>query len=108
MADSPGDKGTISSWITGQLIKEIERSLFTDGIPEFNDLRGIFIREYERWKRGEFKHLYESDAKNFNIRFGEFVATRINSDPYAYTIALLRNWTVDYIGHVPLMANPFR
>jgi energy-coupling factor transporter ATP-binding protein EcfA2 len=94
MADSPGDKGTVSQWITQKLIEEIERSLFKDGLPEFNDLRGIFNREYERWKRAEFKHLYESNAIEFNIKFGEYVSSLIKTDPYGYTIALLRSCVI--------------
>ncbi|MDP1768368.1 MAG: hypothetical protein Q8L74_06125 [Nitrospirota bacterium] len=91
MADSPGDKGTVGIWITRQLIQEIEKSLFNEGIPEFNELRGIFIKEYERLRRGEFKHLYESSTQDFNIKFGEHVLSMVKEDPYGYAIALLRN-----------------
>ena len=70
MGDSPGDKSHVAQWITARLIKQTEEALFANGLPEFNDLKGIFFRDYQRWQRGEYKYLYESDGTQFHIRFG--------------------------------------
>lgn len=91
IADSTGDRTSLAAWLTAKLKTKIEESLFKNGAPHFNDLKGMFNADYERWHHGELKYLYESDLTQFNIRFGEHIAELVTEKPYDYVLALLRN-----------------
>ena len=91
LADSTGDLGTISGWLTDKLKDEIERSLFTDGIPTYEELQGMFYKEYQRWRKAEYKYLYENNKDQFKIKFGEYIATFVKENPASYVIFLLEH-----------------
>lgn len=91
LADSTGDRETLGAWLTEKIKKAIEESLFDNGHPHFNDLKGMFFGNYERWRHGELKYLYDSNPTEFNIRFGEHIAKLIDEKPYTYVMAMLRN-----------------
>lgn len=91
LADSTGDRTSLAAWLTAKLKVEIEKSLFDKGTPHFNELKGMFIADYERWRHGELKYLYESDPTQFNIKFGEYIAELVTKRPYDYVLAVLRN-----------------
>lgn len=94
LADSTGDRGSLAAWLTAKLKTKIEESLFHNGAPAFNDLKGMFYADYERWHHGELKYLYDSNPTQFNIRFGEHIADLVTKKPYDYVLALLRNAVV--------------
>ena len=91
LADSTGDASTLVSWLTAEIQKCIEFELFDDSIPTFDQLRGIFWSEYTRWKKGEFKHLYDSDREQFKIRFGEYLNRMVAADKETYVKRLLQD-----------------
>ncbi len=91
LADSTGEIATIIPWLVTHLKKEIERQLFDGKSPSYAELQGIFISEYDRWRHGERKPLYDRDRDKFKERFGEWIAGMIDSDPERYVRALLNN-----------------
>jgi energy-coupling factor transporter ATP-binding protein EcfA2 len=89
LADSDGNEAKISEWLSKCLVKELEKQLFGDEGPKYDDLLGVFFDEYNRWLRGEYKYLYESDKNQFKIEFGKFVYKYRNEDHYNYALKLL-------------------
>ncbi|AGZ36380.1 hypothetical protein PVLB_17995 [Pseudomonas sp. VLB120] len=69
---SPGDTSSITRWLDIKLSELCESLLFPDE-PTYDDLRGVYWREYKRWSQGEMKHLYETDKNQFKIDFGSFI-----------------------------------
>ena len=53
LANSDGNKATISDWLTDKLKVELEINLFKDGYPTYDNLQGVFFSEYRRWSDGE-------------------------------------------------------
>ena len=91
LADSNGDLSTITNWLIEQLKDKIEESLFSGASPSFEELQGIFYREYQRWRKGEFKFLYQSNRDEFKIKFGEHVSKLISENPEKYIRYLLQH-----------------
>ena len=91
LADSPGDTNMIVHWLTQRLKAALERELFRDGTPTYEELQGVFIKDYDRWRIGERKFLYENEKDAFKVQFGEFMARIIDDDPNRYVRILLEH-----------------
>jgi len=91
LASSPGVTDTVNEWLVRELVDELEKSLFTDGIPTYADLQATFFHEYRRWQSGEFKWLYDTDKAGFKKKFGEYLFEIRNKDPEQYLYRLLQN-----------------
>ena len=78
VADSAGDLSTINQWLTDRLRSRLEEQLFAGSTPTFEQLQGVFFREYRRWSEGEYKFLYDSNREAFKIKFGEYLHDLIN------------------------------
>ena len=91
LLDSTGDVGSLHSFITDRVKRELEAAIFSGGCPTFDELQGVYYREYQRWREGEFKHLYDSDRIAFKVKFGEFLKKVGDADPYGYIMRLLEN-----------------
>lgn len=91
LADSNGERNTIASWLTDKLKLELEKNLFKDGYPSYEELQGVFFQEYKRWSRGEHKHLYERDKAAFKEKIGEWMAELILNQPQKYVMKLIEH-----------------
>lgn len=91
LLDSSGDMETLSSWLTEQLLSRIEGALFAGGKPTYDELQGIFFGDYQRWKNGEFRPLYESDKVAFKIKFGEYLYAQTQDNRAHYVECLLKH-----------------
>ncbi|WP_146218509.1 AAA family ATPase [Pseudomonas sp. RW409] len=69
---SPNDTNTVTYWLDKKLSELCEKVLFPNE-PVYDDLQGVYFREYMRWSKGEMKALYETDKNQFKIEFGKFV-----------------------------------
>ena len=85
----PGDLDSLSGWLTNCLKDGLERLLFEDGLPTYEELQGLYWRDYQGWMRGQYKPLYESNKHAFKEKFGEFLNSRIHSDPYGHALKIL-------------------
>ena len=91
IADSNGDQASITSWLVDKLKTELENSIFRGDYPSYEELQGVFFKEYERWRYGERKHLYERDKNQFKEKFGEWIAGLIDAQPHKYVMRLIEN-----------------
>lgn len=89
--DSTGDENTIIKWVIENLISQLENALYEDGIPSWDDLRGLYHGQYLRRVRGVDKILYESDKKAFQIKFGEFLDSEVERDREGYLLRILKD-----------------
>lgn len=87
----PGDLDKLSAWLTSQLKAGLEKLLFADAMPTDDELQGLYWREYQSWMRGQHKTLYDSDKTAFKIKFGDFLDTQINTQPYTYVLRILED-----------------
>src|ERR1700722_627247 len=91
ISQSNGAANYLASWLTKRLQEEIEKELYGGRSPSYDELMGIFFRDYQRWRDGEFKYLYDSDKNQFKIEFGRHLFNKKDQDPYDYVLNLLRH-----------------
>lgn len=91
LADSSGDISSIVPWLLAAIKQKLESVMFTNSTPSFEELQGVFYSEYQRWKHGEHKYLYEKNKNDFKIKFGEHLEKLINEQPDKYINYLLEN-----------------
>jgi hypothetical protein len=89
LRDSDGDIKNVQQWLTNQLVDRAEKALFGKKTLDYEDLQGIFHRQYQQWADGEFRHLYQTDKTAFKIKFGEYVHQIRENDKSRYLAALL-------------------
>lgn len=85
---SPGDTGSITTWLDKKLAELCENSLFPNE-PVYTDLLGVYFREYRRWSQGEKKPLYDSDKNQFKIDFGNYISNQRIHETGLYLANLL-------------------
>ncbi|GAG95336.1 unnamed protein product, partial [marine sediment metagenome] len=91
LANSSGDSNTIVKWLLESLKDKLESTLFKDSTPTYEQLQGVFYKEYQRWRSGEHKYLYEKNKNEFKIEFGDYISKFIDDDPQKYVAHLLKN-----------------
>jgi cold shock CspA family protein len=86
---STGDMESIKNWLTHEIKLQLEGLLFLEGNPTFDQLQGLYWKEYHRWMTGQHKPLYDTDKTAFKIKFGEFLSEEITNSPLNYILRLL-------------------
>lgn len=86
---SNGDMATLPAWLAAKVRAALEAQLFKNGTPTYDQLKGIYHSEYVKWREGQFAPLYATDKTAFDIKFGEFLDGKVNSDDHAYILRLL-------------------
>jgi len=89
LRNSDGDIRTVHSWLTDELTRLAETALFASDILTYDDLQGLFFRQYQSWSLGEYKHLYETDKNQFKIKFGDYIHQIRENDRKKYLDNLL-------------------
>ncbi len=84
VAESDGDPATIIDWLNNALLVELEKQLFPDAPPDYDQLQGIFFGEYQRLMYGPLKHLYEKDKQEFKIEFGRIINNKRDTAKQEY------------------------
>ncbi|WP_425102494.1 cold shock domain-containing protein [Tropicibacter sp. S64] len=87
--DASGDQDSMVAWAIDRLIEEIEREVFDSGAATWDDLVGMYFREYRRRAEGTGAELYKSDKAAFKIEFGKFLEDRVENDREGYLKRLL-------------------
>lgn len=87
--DASGDQDSMVAWMIDRLIEEIEREVFEGGAPTWDDLVGMYFREYRRRAQGTGAELYKSDKAAFKVEFGKFLEDRVENDREGYLKRLL-------------------
>ena len=87
--DASGMPESIQNWMTEKLINEIEGFCFPDGNPSWDELRGLYYREYMRRSKGVDAKLYARDREGFHEKFGAFMDEQVEKDREGYLRRLL-------------------
>ena len=91
VGDSPGDCNNVVTWLNQHLLNKLENTVFGKNGPTYEELQGMYFDEYQRWKRGPHKFLYESDKIEFKNRFGEHIDNRREERPDDYIRYMIRH-----------------
>ena len=83
------ERRTFYNWMTDQLIEAIEKSIFVDGIPQWDDLLGLYFGEYRRRSQGVDAVLYKNQPEKFREKFGEYMDSKVEHDREGYLRRLL-------------------
>jgi GTPase SAR1 family protein len=89
LAESGADEHTVISWLDRHFLEAVERAVFQGRVASYEDLQGAYWREYERWREGPYKYLYESDKTAFKIEFGKHVDRRREDRPHDHIVHIL-------------------
>ncbi len=81
-------KGVIQ-WAILQLREKLEKGVCASNPPSYDELQGIFFKEYQRWSVGVRKHLYETNKTEFKDQFGRHIDERREQHPDEYVRLLL-------------------
>lgn len=84
LADFNGDESSVCAWMDDHLLDAMEKSVFGEESPSYEDLQGMYFDEYTRWLHGPHKYLYENNKIQFKIKFGDFLADKREHDPNGY------------------------
>lgn len=87
--DASGTLETVQQWMTEKLIHDIEQHSFKEGIPTWEELRGLYFYEYTRRSRGVDAILYETNREKFRTKFSDYMESQVENDREGYLRRLL-------------------
>ncbi len=87
--DATGIEETALEWIIEVLISELEKEIYRNGSPNWDDLLGLYHGEYKRRIKGVDAKLYERSKQQFKEKFGEFLADKVENDKEGYLKRIL-------------------
>jgi hypothetical protein len=91
LGDYHGDPSAIVGWAILRLRDALEFGVCANDPPSYDDLQGIFFKEYQRWMTGARKPLYEKSKEEFKIQFGAHMEERRERYPDEY-VRMLLDW----------------
>lgn len=91
--DATGREDTALNWMTESIISNLEKDLYENSCPTWDDLLGLYFKEYQRRSHGVDAALYKSDKTAFKIEFGKYLSSQVETDREGY----LRRILVDAI-----------
>jgi hypothetical protein len=90
LAESNGDEAQVAQWLERRVLETAEREVFK-GAPSFEELEGMFFDEYQRWRSGTLRPLYETNRDQFKVEFGRHIETRREERPHDYICGMMRH-----------------
>lgn len=87
--DATGHEGTVLEWLTDSLIAVLEKGIYENGAPTWDDLQGLYHSEYVRKANGVDAHLYKRDKQAFKEKFGEYLDKKVEEDREGYLKRIL-------------------
>ncbi len=100
--DATGREDTALTWITERLISELEKEVYKEGAPTWDELLGLYMGEYKRRLGGVDAQLYTRDKQAFKEKFGEFLDQKVESDREGYLKRILED-VVNNRGMLPII-----
>lgn len=85
-----GSKEDVSTWLLRLLRDKVESAVISSTSPSYDELMGVFWEEYDRWRKGPYRPLYDTDKDAFKIEFGKHIESLRKDEPDAYVRALLQ------------------
>lgn len=89
LATYSGRSDGVVDWSMRNLRDLMEKQVCSNDPPSYDDLQGIFWGEYQRWRDGPKKPLYESNKEQFKIAFGDHMEERREKQPEEYVRLLM-------------------
>jgi hypothetical protein len=86
-----GDPNGIIQWVILRLREKLEAGVCASNPPSYDELIGMFFKEYQRWSVGIRKHLYETNKIEFKDQFGRHIDDLREQRPDEY-VRLLLDW----------------
>lgn len=83
LAEHTGDERTVIQWLNSQM-RDIAEKVIFGGTPTYDELLGMYFGEYERWRKGTHRDLYQTDKTEFKIQFGKHIEKRREENPEEY------------------------
>jgi hypothetical protein len=87
--DASGDEEAALSWVTNSAISIIEKQLYESGFPNWDQLLGLYYKDYVRRSEGVDRSLYRNDKEVFRIKFGQYMDEQVEKDREGYLKRLL-------------------
>ena len=88
--DASGREETVLQWLTESIIASLENLVYQeDGAPSWDELRGLYYSDYQRWSKGVYAVLYRRDRNKFKEKFGEFLHSKVEEDREGYLKRIL-------------------
>ena len=91
MKKCSGSEHRVVEWLDDTLLEKMERAIYEDSEPDYDELRGMFFDEYRRWSKGTYKHLYDTNREQFRIEFGRHLERKRVEKPHDYICRLMRH-----------------
>ena len=88
---SKGNAADATAEVTAAAKAAIEAMIYGDAGPSYEELQGLYYSEYQRWRNGPHKFLYNRDKEQFKINFGVFLEDAMTSDPFKYIVHMLED-----------------
>lgn len=89
LARHTGDLPQLIPWVLEQLRDQLEFAVCTNDPPSYEDLQGIFWREYNRRRTGPYREQYEKDKYTFRTEFGRHMDAVRQNNVEAYVRLLI-------------------
>ncbi|MBQ0736184.1 cold shock domain-containing protein [Aquimarina celericrescens] len=93
--DATGREETALAWVTEKIIDGIENQIYENGSPSWDELLGLYHGQYIRRSNGVDAELYKKDKSQFKIKFGEFLAEKVENDREGYLKRILLDVVVN-------------
>lgn len=100
--DASGDEKRIVSWMTESIIFSLEKKLFAEGHPAYNELKGMYYSQYTRMSSGYLKKIFENDKPTFDTKFADFLEKEVRDNREGYLESLL-HFTIHNRSKLPII-----
>jgi cold shock CspA family protein len=87
--NASGDAAASTAWFTNDIISNIERQLYQKGFPDWDQLLGLYYKDYVRRSEGVDAELYKQDKDEFKLQFGKYMDSQVELDREGYLRRLL-------------------
>lgn len=89
--DASGNEAEALPWVTEEAITLVEKQLYPEGYPRWNDLQALYHLEYKKRAEGIDTILYKRDKNAFKEKFASYVEDQVAKDREGYLKRLLND-----------------
>jgi cold shock CspA family protein len=87
--DSSGRSESALEWLTETLIQTLEKQVYNNGAPNWEELRALYFSEYCRRRDGVDAHLYKRSPEEFKEKFSLYLDEKVEADREGYLKRIL-------------------
>lgn len=90
LKEATGEIQDLHRWLSEKVRLAIERALYAGKSPSYDELRGMYWREYQEW-RSIYEPLYDSDRIAFKNKFSDYLKSKITDDRHTHILRMLED-----------------